>query len=187
MSQFSVLGQYCKYDKNHSKDTRNCPEKAMKISHFNTNQSAPSIYIMLELCYFSLDQWEIWIHLLWGKCFNIPHHCDPHLNQTKFNNLLPLTIHGVLTGHNKSNPECHRIPVTCTPVVNIYGDSIKKESFLHFCFKFAHFWLKILHGGILPLTTLAYIEKYQMCPLVGLEFWLKSTKFAWNWAFLGLK
>ena len=31
-------------------------KKAMKISHFNTNQSAPSIYIMIELCYFSLDQ-----------------------------------------------------------------------------------------------------------------------------------
>ena len=81
------------------KDTRNCPEKAMKISHFNTNQSAPSIYIMIELCYFSLDQWEIRIHLLWGKSFNIPLHCDPHLNQTKwliFNELLPLTIPGVL-------------------------------------------------------------------------------------------
>ena len=38
------------------KDTRNCPEKAMKISHFNTNQSAPSIYIVIELCYFSPDQ-----------------------------------------------------------------------------------------------------------------------------------
>ena len=38
------------------KDTMNCPEKAMKISHFNPNQSAPSIYIMIELCYFSLDQ-----------------------------------------------------------------------------------------------------------------------------------
>ena len=82
-----------------NKDTRNCPEKAMKISHFNPNQSAPSIYIMIELCYFSLDQWEIRIHLLWGKSFNIPLHCDPHLNQTKwliFNDLLPLTIPGVL-------------------------------------------------------------------------------------------
>ena len=81
------------------KDTRNCPEKAMKISHFNPNQSAPSIYIMIELCFFSLDQWEIRIHLLWGKSFNIPLHCDPHLNQTKwliFNELLPLTIPGVL-------------------------------------------------------------------------------------------
>ena len=78
------------------KDTMNCPEKAMKTSHLNPNQSAPSIYIMIELCYFSLDQWEIRIHLLWGKCFNIPHHCDPHLNQTKFNDLLPLTIDGVL-------------------------------------------------------------------------------------------
>ena len=78
------------------KDTRNCLEKAMKISHFNTSQSASSIYIMIELCYFSLDQWDIRIHLLWGKCFNIPHHWDPPLNQTKFNDLLPLTIHGVL-------------------------------------------------------------------------------------------
>ena len=26
----------------------------------------------------------------------IPHDCDPHLNQTKFNELLPLTIAGVL-------------------------------------------------------------------------------------------
>ena len=54
---------------------------------------------MIELCYFSLDQWEIRIHLLWGKSFKIPHHCDPHLNQTKwliFNDLLPLTIPGVL-------------------------------------------------------------------------------------------
>ena len=51
-----------------------------------------SIYIMIELYFFSLDQWEIRTHLLWGKCFNIPHHCDPHLNQTKFNGLSPLTI-----------------------------------------------------------------------------------------------
>ena len=39
-----------------TKVTRNCPEKTMKISHLNPNQSAPSIYIMIELCYFSLDQ-----------------------------------------------------------------------------------------------------------------------------------
>ena len=82
-----------------TKDTINCPERAMKISHFNPNQSAPSIYIIIELCFFSLDQWEIRIHLLWGISFNIPLHCDPHLNQTKwliFNDLLPLTIPGVL-------------------------------------------------------------------------------------------
>ena len=66
---------------------------------FWPNQSAHFIYIKIELCYFSLDQWEIRIHLLWGKCFNSPHHCDPHLNQTKFNDLLPLTIHGVLAWH----------------------------------------------------------------------------------------
>ena len=77
----------------------------------------PSIYIMIELCYFSLDQWEIKIHPLWGICFNIPYWpssyltngrlqhikelvrlgaCDPHLDQTKPNDLLPLTIDGVL-------------------------------------------------------------------------------------------
>ena len=30
------------------------------------------------------------------KTFPNPHHCDPHLDQTKFNDLLPLTIDGVL-------------------------------------------------------------------------------------------
>ena len=44
-------------------DTINCLEKAMKISHYN--------YFMIELCYFSLHQWEIKIHMLWGKCFNV--------------------------------------------------------------------------------------------------------------------
>ena len=71
--------------------------KSDENKSFWLNQSAPSIYIMIELCYFSLDQWEIRIHLLWGKCFNIPHHCDPHSNQTKFNDLLSLTIDGILT------------------------------------------------------------------------------------------
>ena len=52
---------------------------------------------MIEFCYFPLDQWEIRIHLLWGKCFNSPQYCDPHLDQTKSNDLLPLTIHGVLS------------------------------------------------------------------------------------------
>ena len=33
--------------------------------------------------------------------FNIPLHCDPHLNQTKFNELLPLTIPGVLVKINE--------------------------------------------------------------------------------------
>ena len=75
------------------------------------------IMIILELCFFSLHQWEIKIHLLWGECFNIPHwprshlttrrlqHIEklsktysgnPHLDQTKLNGLLLLTIHGVL-------------------------------------------------------------------------------------------
>ena len=59
--------------------------KSEENKSFESNQWAPSIYIMIELCFFSLDQWEIRIHLLWVKCFNIPHHCDPHSNQTKFN------------------------------------------------------------------------------------------------------
>ena len=33
---------------------------------------------MIELCYFSLDQWEVKIHLLWGKCINIPHWLRDH-------------------------------------------------------------------------------------------------------------
>ena len=52
------------------KDTINCLEKAMKISHFN--------HIMIELCYFSLHQSVIKIHMLWGKCFNIPHWLRSH-------------------------------------------------------------------------------------------------------------
>ena len=28
---------------------------------------------MIELWFFSLDQWQFKIHLLWGKCFNITH------------------------------------------------------------------------------------------------------------------
>ena len=40
----------------YGKDAMNCPEKVMKISHFNQDQSAHSIYIKIELCYFSLDQ-----------------------------------------------------------------------------------------------------------------------------------
>ena len=80
---------------------------------------------MIELCYFSLDQWGIGIHLLWGICFKIPHWpkshltngrlqhikellmlaaCDPHLDQTKLNDLLPLTIDGVLVSF-LSNPK----------------------------------------------------------------------------------
>ena len=39
-----------------TKDTMNCPEKVMKISHFNQNQSAHSIYIKIEVYNFSLDQ-----------------------------------------------------------------------------------------------------------------------------------
>ena len=38
----------------------------MKIRQFDPNRIVPSIYIMRELCYFSLDRWEIKIHLLWN-------------------------------------------------------------------------------------------------------------------------
>ena len=70
--------------------------KSDENKSFKSNQLAPSIYIMIELCFFSLDQWEIRIHLLSVKSFNIPHDCDPHLDHIKFNWLLHLTIHGVL-------------------------------------------------------------------------------------------
>ena len=33
---------------------------------------------MIQLCYFSLDQWELKIHLLWGKYFNITHWLRSH-------------------------------------------------------------------------------------------------------------
>ena len=39
-----------------NKDTRNCQEKGKKIIHLKPNQLAPSIYIMKELCFLSLDQ-----------------------------------------------------------------------------------------------------------------------------------
>ena len=70
--------------------------KSEENKSFQPNRLAPSIYIMIALCFFSLDQWEIRMHLLWEKCFKIPHNCDPHLNQTKLNDLLPLTIPSVL-------------------------------------------------------------------------------------------
>ena len=53
--------------------------------------SAPSIYIMIELCYFSLDQWEIRIHLLWGKCFNIPHWPRSHSTNGRLQNVEELS------------------------------------------------------------------------------------------------
>ena len=67
--------------------------KSEENKSFQPNQLAPSIYIMIALCFSSLDQWQIRIHLLWEKCFKVPH----YLNQTKFNDLLPLTIAGVPT------------------------------------------------------------------------------------------
>ena len=86
--------------KKHLQGHQELSGKSDENKSFKSNQLPPSIYIMIELCFFSLDQWDIRIHLLWGKCFNIAHHCDPRLNQTKwliFNDLLPLTIPGVLT------------------------------------------------------------------------------------------
>ena len=55
----------------------------MKISHFN--------HIMIELCYFSLHQWEIKIHLLWGKCFNIPHWLRSHLTNGRLQHIEDLS------------------------------------------------------------------------------------------------
>ena len=116
-----VLGKLLLNFPNSSKDTRNCLEKVKKISHLKSNQLAPSIYIMKELCFFSLDQWEISIHLLWGKCFNIPHHCDPHLNQTKLNGLLPLTIPGVLVA---------KLDIFCKKDTSTWHNNYAQEIFL---------------------------------------------------------
>ena len=51
--------------------------KSEEDKSFQPNQLAPSIYIMIALCFFSLDQWEIRKHLLWEKCFKIPHNYLP--------------------------------------------------------------------------------------------------------------
>ena len=39
---------------------------------------------MIKVCYFSLDQWEIRIHLIRGKCFNITHHWPLIVNYQDF-------------------------------------------------------------------------------------------------------
>ena len=127
-----------------------------------TQTSNTSFYKTLHFWDFkrqmSLDQWEIKIHLLWGKCFNIPHwprshstnrrlqHIeklsktysgDPHLDQTKLNGLLLLTIHGVLSGHQGGikcanrrtglsiakdliNPKTPKTPNICCFVVKLH-------------------------------------------------------------------
>ena len=46
------------------KDTINYPEKSDENKSFSPNQSAHYIFFKIELCYFSLDQLEIRIHLL---------------------------------------------------------------------------------------------------------------------------
>ena len=59
-------GSWCQkkwFDHFFAKDTINCPEKSDENKSFQPNQSALSIYIKVELCYFSLDQWEIRIHM----------------------------------------------------------------------------------------------------------------------------
>ena len=43
-----------------------------------------------------LGQWEIATHWRYFQIQDKSRHCDPHLDQTKFNDLLPLTIDGVL-------------------------------------------------------------------------------------------
>ena len=79
------------------KDTSNCPEKSEENKSFQ-----PHDFSAFYLCY---DR----TLLLFSRPIIdkdtsalIPHDCDPHLNQTKFNRLLPLTIAGVLVKGNKS-------------------------------------------------------------------------------------
>ena len=54
------------------------------------NQIAPSVYIKIELCYYSLDQWKNKIHLLWGICFNIPHWPRSHLTNGRLQHIKEL-------------------------------------------------------------------------------------------------
>ena len=60
------------------------------------------IYALREMFQYSslaekpLDQWEIATHWRAFQIQDKSKHCDPHLDQTKFNDLLPLTIDGVL-------------------------------------------------------------------------------------------
>ena len=62
-------------------------------------------YALREMFHYSslaekpLNQWEIAKHWRAFQIQDKGRHCDPHLDQTKFNDLLPLTIDGVLVSH----------------------------------------------------------------------------------------
>ena len=85
-------------------------KKMMKISHLNQTNSAFYLCYDRTLLLFSRPIIDKDTSAL------IPHDCDPHLNQTKFNRLLPLTIAGVLVNNNRqysllihTSPRYHHI------------------------------------------------------------------------------
>ena len=53
---------------------------------------------MIELCFISLDQWEIKIHLLWGKCFNIPHWPRSHSTNGRLQHIEELSKSKTIVG-----------------------------------------------------------------------------------------
>ena len=61
------------------------------------------MYPHLSLAEKPLDQWEIATHWRDFQIHDKSRHCDTHLDQTKFNDLLPLTIDGVLIRELKSD------------------------------------------------------------------------------------
>ena len=65
--------------------------KSDENKQFQPNQIAPSIYIIIELCYFPLDQWQIKIHLLWGICFNTPHWPRSHSTNRRLQHIEELS------------------------------------------------------------------------------------------------
>ena len=64
---------------------------AVFIQQNNLNQIVPSIFIMIELCYLPLNQWEIKIHLLWGICFNTPRWPRSHSTNRRLQHIGELT------------------------------------------------------------------------------------------------
>ena len=78
---------WCSYIWGHQQLSR----KSEENKSFKSNQLAPSIYIMIELCFLSLDQWEIKVHLLWGKSFNTPHWPRNHSTNGRFQQIEELS------------------------------------------------------------------------------------------------
>ena len=100
------------------------------------------------------DQWEIATH--WR-----PHHCDPHLDQTKFNDLLPLTIDGVQHKYNK-----------CLRVVNIPNfHSFEVLQYIGFMWKCWYSWnsfWNMMPGEILFISAWSMVMVFEICNILQL-------------------